>query len=131
MLDSPTTSPSLTMPRDTFGVRSLFNSSSPRNAHFFAAKQVHSLPAVGHSLKKRSKLMWKKVLLASAVTGLLASVAIPIQTIPADAAHSGCRAAAKLKYPGDSRARKEFRHWCKRQYKVYKAAHKGGSKGPA
>ena len=75
--------------------------------------------------------MWKKVLLASAVTALLAGVAIPIQPTPADAARSGCHAAAKLKYPGDSKMRKEFRHWCKRQYKIYKAAHKGGSKAPA
>jgi hypothetical protein len=75
--------------------------------------------------------MWKKVLLASAVTALLASVAIPIQTTPADAGRSGCRAAAKLKYPGDSKARREFRRWCKREYKLYKAAHKGGSRAPA
>jgi hypothetical protein len=33
--------------------------------------------------------MWKKVLLASAVTGFLAGVAIPMQTTSADAARSG------------------------------------------
>jgi hypothetical protein len=75
--------------------------------------------------------MWKKVLLASAVTGLLAGVAIPMQTTSADAARSGCRQAAKAKYPGDHKARKAFRHWCKREWKIYKKANKGGAKAPA
>jgi hypothetical protein len=72
--------------------------------------------------------MWKKVLLASAVTGLLAGAAIPIQSTPADAARSGCFKAAKAKFPADHKDRKQWRHWCKGQWKVYKAAHKGAPK---
>jgi hypothetical protein len=70
-------------------------------------------------------LMWKKVLLASAVTGLLASVAIPIHSNTAYAAHSGCAEAAKTKFPANPTARKEFKRWCKDQWKLYKASHKG------
>ena len=49
-------------------------------------------------------MMWKKVLLASAVTGLLAGVAIPIHSTPADAARSGCHKAAKARFPHDHKA---------------------------
>jgi hypothetical protein len=70
-------------------------------------------------------LMWKKVLLASAVTGLLAGAAIPIHPNTAYAAHSGCAEAAKMRFPADPTARKEFKHWCKDQWKLYKASHKG------
>jgi hypothetical protein len=70
-------------------------------------------------------MMWKKVLLASAVTGLLAGVAIPIHSTPADAARSGCHKAAKARFPHDHKARHQFKHWCKAQWKLYKAAHKG------
>ena len=69
--------------------------------------------------------MWKKVLLASAVTGLLAGAALPIHSTPAQAAHSGCRKAAKAKFPQDRKARRQWRHWCKGQWKLYKAARKG------
>jgi hypothetical protein len=69
--------------------------------------------------------MWKKVFLVFAVTGLLAGVTIPIQSTPADAARSGCHKAAKAKFPGDRKARKQWRHWCKGQWKIYKASHKG------
>jgi hypothetical protein len=70
-------------------------------------------------------MTWKKVVLASALTGLLAGAAIPIHSTPADAARSGCHKAAKAKFPHDRKARKAFKHWCKAQWKVYKAAHKG------
>ena len=70
-------------------------------------------------------LMWKKVLLASAVTGLLAGTAIPIHPNTAYAAHSGCAEAAKMKFPADPVAGKKFKHWCKGQWKLYKASHKG------
>jgi hypothetical protein len=66
--------------------------------------------------------MWKKLLLASAITGLLAAAAIPLQTTSADACHSGCREAAKTRFPHDSRTRKEFKRYCKTQYKAYKSA---------
>jgi len=67
--------------------------------------------------------MWKKVLLASAVTGLLAAVAIPVQTTPAHASRSGCREAAKARFPYNAAARRDFRRYCKRQWRAYKAAH--------
>jgi hypothetical protein len=66
--------------------------------------------------------MWKKVLLASAVAGLLGA-AIPLQTNPADASRSGCREAAKAKFPDDLKERRAYRHYCRSQWKVYRAAH--------
>jgi hypothetical protein len=71
-------------------------------------------------------MKWKNVLLASAVTGLLAGVAIPSHSTPADAARSGCHKAAKARFPHEHKARRQFRHWCKAEWKLYKAAHKGG-----
>jgi len=68
--------------------------------------------------------MWKKVLFASAVTGFLAVAAIPVQTTPADASRSGCREAAKAQFPYNPRARRDFRRYCKSQWKAYKAAHR-------
>jgi hypothetical protein len=29
-----------------------------------------------------------------------------------------------MKFPADPAARKEFKHWCKDQWKLYKASHK-------
>ena len=75
---------------------------------------------------KGSIAMWKKLLMASAITGLLAAVAIPLETTSADASRSGCREAAKAKFFYDPRTRKEYRRYCKQQWKVYKSAH-GGS----
>ena len=37
--------------------------------------------------------------------------------------HSGCAKAAKLEFPTDPVARKDFKHWCKDQWKIYKASH--------
>jgi hypothetical protein len=74
---------------------------------------------------KGSIAMWKKLLWASALTGLLAAAAIPLQTTSADACRSGCREAAKAQFPSDSRTRKEYKRYCKSQYKAYKSA--GGS----
>ena len=37
--------------------------------------------------------------------------------------HSGCADAAEIKFPTDRIARKEFKHWCKDQWKIYKASH--------
>lgn len=64
--------------------------------------------------------MWKRVLLASAVTGLMAAAAIPV---PTEASRSGCREAAKAKFSYDARTRGKYRHYCRQQWKVYKAAH--------
>ena len=35
---------------------------------------------------------------------------------------SGCSKAAKARFPYDQAARKEFKHWCKDQWKIYKVA---------
>ena len=71
--------------------------------------------------------MWKKLLWASAITGLLAAAAIPLQTTSADACRSGCREAAKTRFPDDSRTRKEYQRYCKTQWKAYKSAGAGGA----
>ncbi len=56
---------------------------SAGNKCLFAARrntQAHALfDLSGGKFTERSKPMWKKVLLASAVTGLLAGAAVPIQ----------------------------------------------------
>ena len=67
--------------------------------------------------------MWNKTFLACAVTGLLASAAIIIQPTSADASRSGCREAAKARFPDAPKTRKEFRRYCKSQWKAYKTAH--------
>jgi len=67
-------------------------------------------------------LMFKQVILASAVAGLLAGAALPLAT-SADAA-SGCRKAAKAKYGTDHQARHEYRKWCHAEWKAHKKAQK-------
>jgi hypothetical protein len=60
--------------------------------------------------------MLKKVLLATAVTGLIAGIAVPVQTSPAQAEMT-CREAAKMKHPDDLLAR--FAYWraCRKAWK--------------
>jgi hypothetical protein len=60
--------------------------------------------------------MLKKVLLATAVTGLIAGIAVPIQTSPAQAQMT-CKEAAKLKYPDDRKTRNAYRKACKEAWK--------------
>ena len=67
--------------------------------------------------------MWKKVLFTSMVTGLLAAAATPVQTTSAEASRSGCREAAKARFPYHGSARRDFKRYCKNQWKAYKAAH--------
>jgi hypothetical protein len=55
--------------------------------------------------------MWTKVVLASAVAGLLAGAVIA-QPTPAEASRSECRQAAKAKFPGDWKTRREFTRYC-------------------
>ena len=100
----------------------------------FCRKAEHAGPCFAlfeGKFTEGSKPMWKKVFLALAVAGLLAGAAVPIQTTPADAARSGCHKAAKARYPGDHTARRAFKRWCKSQWKLYEAAHRGGPKAPA
>ena len=81
------------------------------------------LRAGGVLKPKRSGLMLKRILLAAAVTGLIAGVAIPVQITPAMAGKSGCREAAKVKFQGDLKARHAFKKDCKAHWKAYKTAH--------
>jgi hypothetical protein len=37
--------------------------------------------------------------------------------------HSSCADAAKVKFPDERGARKEFKRWCKQQWKIYKETH--------
>jgi hypothetical protein len=55
-------------------------------------------------------------------------VAIPIHSTPADAARSGCFKAARARFPHDYKARREFRHWRKGQWRLYKAAYRVGAR---
>jgi hypothetical protein len=69
--------------------------------------------------------MWKKVLLASTVTGLLAGAVIAIQTTSAEASRAQCREVARAKFPADWKARRDFKRYCIREWKAYRAAHRG------
>lgn len=58
--------------------------------------------------------MLKKVFFTAIATGLIATVALPVQfTGTADAATVTCKAAAKAKFPKDLKARHAFRKACK------------------
>jgi hypothetical protein len=66
--------------------------------------------------------MWKNAL-AYAIIGLLAGGAITLHPSAADASRSGCREAAKVKFPADAKARAAYKRYCRGQWKAYKAAH--------
>jgi hypothetical protein len=62
-----------------------------------------------------------KVALAFAVVALACTPFSPLHA--REFKHSGCADAAEIKFPTDRIARKEFKHWCKDQWKIYKASH--------
>ena len=66
--------------------------------------------------------MLKKILVAAAVTGLIASAALPVQITPAFAGKSGCREAAKSKFQGDKKAARAFKKECKAHWKAMQKA---------
>jgi len=66
--------------------------------------------------------MYKQFAVALAASCLLGACVGPALSAPVYK-HSGCAEAAKIKFPDDHLARKEFKHWCKDQWKIYKAAH--------
>jgi hypothetical protein len=68
--------------------------------------------------------MMKKVMLILATAGLLLVALAPDSLIAADYKHSGCSDTAKAQFPYDHSARKDFKHWCKDQWKIYKKSHK-------
>jgi hypothetical protein len=65
--------------------------------------------------------MLKKIVLVAAIVSLFP---IGLAPSPASAADSRCSDAAKARFPDDHAARKEFKHWCKDQWKIYKKLHK-------
>ena len=71
--------------------------------------------------------MLKRILIAAAVTGLIAGAALPVQITPALAGKSGCKEAAKAKFTGDRKAQHAFKKECKTHWKAHKTAH--GKKG--
>ena len=61
-----------------------------------------------------------RVLMAFAIT----AVTVAFSGLEArEFKHSGCAKAAELKFPTDPVARRQFKHWCKDQWKIYKASH--------
>ena len=68
-------------------------------------------------IKGEKEVSMNKVLLACAV------IALASPAFAREYKHSGCRDAAEMKFPTDRTARKDFKHWCKDQWKMYKASH--------
>ena len=62
-----------------------------------------------------------KVSLACAVTALAVIASSPLDA--REFKHSGCANAAEIEFPTDRSARRDFKHWCKDQWKLYKATH--------
>jgi hypothetical protein len=69
--------------------------------------------------------MWKKMVLTSAATIFVMAAFPPLSA--AEYRHSGCGKAAQMRFPTDHVARKEFKHWCKDQRKIYKASQKANA----
>jgi hypothetical protein len=65
--------------------------------------------------------MCKQLVLVLTISCLLGAVG-PAFSAPVYK-HSGCAKAAKTKFPDDRVARKQFKHWCNDQWKLYKSAH--------
>jgi hypothetical protein len=75
------------------------------------------------SQTKRSDLMLKRIFFAAAVTGLVAGASILVHTDPALAGKSGCREAAKAKFPGEFKSRMAYKKECKSHWKAMQSAH--------
>jgi hypothetical protein len=71
--------------------------------------------------------MFKKMLFAAALTGLLAGAAVPVQSSTAEAA-SGCRKAAHMKFHSDLKARVAYRKECRAHWKAYRTAQRAAKK---
>jgi hypothetical protein len=71
--------------------------------------------------------MLKRILVAAAVTGLIAGAALPVHVTPALAGKSGCKEAAKAQGHGDRKARHAWKKECKARRESPKKA--GGEKG--
>jgi hypothetical protein len=73
--------------------------------------------------------MLKKMILASAVSMILAGAMVTVAPAPAEAGVFKCREMAKEKFPDDRKARKAYKKSCKAEHKAYKKAHKKGLLG--
>jgi hypothetical protein len=67
--------------------------------------------------------MLKRIFFAAAVTGLIAGASIAVQIDPAMAGKSGCREAAKAKFPGEFKLRMAYKKECKSHWKAMQSAH--------
>lgn len=65
--------------------------------------------------------MLKKVLFAAVATGLVAATTLPMQFTSAEAGMMSCKEAAKVKFPGDRKARHAYKKACKAAFKSQKA----------
>ena len=65
--------------------------------------------------------MLKRIVLATAVTGLIAGIALPVQISPAQAQAMTCKEAAEMKYPDDRAARRAFKKECKAAFEAQNA----------
>lgn len=70
--------------------------------------------------------MLKRLFLAAAVTGLVAGASIPVMAGPALADKSGCRQAAKAKFPGELKSRHAYKKECKAAWKAMAGGKRGG-----
>ena len=80
---------------------------------------TQGLAGNGSGASARGVVM-NKVVLAFAVTALVTAAFSPLDA--REFKHSGCAKAAKIQFPTDRIARKDFKHWCKDQWKMYKAS---------
>jgi hypothetical protein len=68
--------------------------------------------------------MLQKSILISATAALFLVGPAPNPLVAAEYKHSGCANAAKVRFPDDPAARKDFKRWCNEQWKIYKKSHK-------
>ena len=66
--------------------------------------------------------MLKKMFLATAVTGLVVGIALPVQAATTVPPGTTCKDAAKMQYPGDRSARRAYKKACKEAWKGSKTA---------
>jgi hypothetical protein len=68
--------------------------------------------------------MLKRLFLATALTGLVAGASFAVNVDTAEARPgSGCREAAKAKFPGELKSRVAYKRECKTHWKAHKTAH--------
>ena len=66
--------------------------------------------------------MLKKIVFAVVATGFVAATALPLSVAPAAAEAMSCKSAAKAKFPGDLKARHDFKKSCKAAWKASQKA---------